>query len=271
MKKFQKLFTGKPVIAMVHLKALPGTPLYDGNLDSIVEQAWADLSALQEAGVDAVIFCNENDRPYELTVDQASVATMAYVIGCLKKAIKLPFGVDVLWDPLATVALAAATGAQFVREVFAGLYASDMGLWGGKAAEALRYCKRLSRDDLVMFYNICAEFSSPMDTRSLQERAKSVVFSCLADAILISGPRAGEPPMLDHVIAVKNAIPDTPVLINTGVRHETVVEMLKIADGVIVGTALKYNGITWNPVDPDRAKKFMNIVNQYRGSKAQNG
>ena len=96
MERFEALFGRKPVIAMVHLKALPGTPLYDGDLEGIVEAARRDLLALQEAGVDAVMFGNENDRPYELSVDRASVATMAYVIGRLKSYIRVPFGVDVL-------------------------------------------------------------------------------------------------------------------------------------------------------------------------------
>jgi len=265
MDKFLCLFGKKPIIAMVHLKALPGTPLYDGDLEAIVTAARHDLLALQEAGVDAVMFGNENDRPYELQVDRASVATMAYVIGRLASEIKVPFGVDVLWDPLATMALAAATGARFVREIFTGLYGSDMGLWQGRAAEALRYRKRLMRDDLFLFYNVSAEFASPLDQRSLPERAKSAVFSSLADAILISGPMTGEAPPLEHLQAVKEALPDVPVLANTGVRHETVGEILKIADGAIVGTALKRDGITWNEVDPKRAKAFMEIVREVRG------
>ena len=110
---------------MVHLGALPGTPLYDedGGLDGIVKNARKDLIALQDAGVDAVMFGNENDRPYEFDVDIASTASMAYVIGCLKDDTKIPFGVNVLWDPIATMALAAATGAAFVREIFTGTYA----------------------------------------------------------------------------------------------------------------------------------------------------
>jgi uncharacterized protein len=131
MTRFQQVFGGgKPVIAMVHLGAMPGTPLHDGagGVAAILAAAEADLAALQAAGVDAVMFGNENDRPYELRVDTASTATMAYVIGHLRDRITVPFGVNVLWDPMATMALAAATGAAFVREIFTGTYASDMGL-----------------------------------------------------------------------------------------------------------------------------------------------
>ena len=131
-KKFKDLFnTSKPIIAMVHLPALPGSPLYDSKLglDHIIQVAEKDLISLQDAGVDAVMFGNENDRPYELKVDISTTATMAYVIGVLKETLKIPFGVNVLWDPISTIALATATGARLAREIFSVVYASDMGLW----------------------------------------------------------------------------------------------------------------------------------------------
>ena len=159
---FKNVFgDGKPVIAMVHLAALPGTPLYDagGGLDAIVAGAARDLDALQKAGVDAVMFGNENDRPYEFAVDTASTATMAYVIGRLRSEITVPFGVNVLWDPMSTMALAAATGAAFAREIMTGTYASDMGPWTPDAGKALRYRDRLDRKDLAVLYNISAEFA----------------------------------------------------------------------------------------------------------------
>ena len=100
--RYQRVFgPGKPVIAMVHLASLPGTPSYDADagLEAIIEGARADLDALQAAGVEAVMFGNENDRPYTLEVDAAATATMAYVIGRLRDEVRVPFGVNVLWDP----------------------------------------------------------------------------------------------------------------------------------------------------------------------------
>lgn len=160
--KFRKVFSNtKPVIAMVHLSALPGSPLYDaeGGLERLIADARKDLTALQNAGVDAVMFGNENDRPYEFKVDTASTATMAFIIGRLKSEIIVPFGVNVLWDPMSTVALAAATGAAFVREIFTGTYASDMGPWTPDAGAAMRYRDLLHRKDLAMLYNVSAEFA----------------------------------------------------------------------------------------------------------------
>ena len=137
-ENFARVFGAvKPVIGMVHIGALPGAPLHDPSLD-LLAAARADLHALQAAGFDAVMFGNENDRPYEFAVDTASTATMAHLIGQLKSEITVPFGVNVLWDPMSTVALGAATGAHFVREIFTGTYASDMGPWTPDAGRAMR-------------------------------------------------------------------------------------------------------------------------------------
>ena len=267
MKNFKKIFKNdKSVIAMIHLPALPGSPLYDPKLglNYIIESAQRDLEALQDADVDAVLFGNENDRPYELKANTASSATMSYVIGFLKEKIKVPFGVNVLWDPLSTIAVAAATGAQFVREIFTGVYASDMGLWIPDAAKASRYKKSLDRNDLLMFYNVSAEFAYSLDQRSLADRSRSVVFSSIPDAVLVSGQITGEAAKIDDIESVKKVLPNTPVLANTGVKLETVTNILKIADGVIVGSSLKVNGDTWKPIDPKRALDFMNKVKSIR-------
>ena len=267
MKNFKSVFKEeKPVIAMVHLGALPGTPLYDedGGLDGILKSAHKDLIALQDAGVDAVMFGNENDRPYEFNVDTASTASMAYIIGRLKDDIKIPFGVNVLWDPIATMALAAATGAAFVREIFTGTYASDMGFWAPNAGKALRYRKRLGIDNVITLFNVSAEFADSLDHRPLADRARSAVFSSIPDAVLVSGAITGEAANLKDLESVKKALPQTPVLANTGVTQNTVEKVFNIADGCIIGSALKVGGNTWNPVDPDRAKSFMELVNKIR-------
>ena len=205
MDRFRRVFgTAKPVIAMVHLGALPGAPLYDAEagLEGLVDGARADLAALQAAGVDAVMFGNENDRPYEFEVDRASTATMAYVIGRLRDEIRVPFGVNVLWDPMSTVALAAATGAAFVREIFTGTYASDMGPWTPDAGAAMRYRDRLGRKDCLMLYNVSAEFADSLDRRSLPDRARSAVFSSIPDAVLVSGQITGEAAKMADLEAV---------------------------------------------------------------------
>jgi len=267
LRNFRTVFGDKkPVIGMVHLGALPGSPLYDssGGVDALVAAARRDLMALQKAGFDAVMFGNENDRPYEFAVDTASTATMAYVIGQLKAEIAVPFGVNVLWDPMSSIALAAATGARFVREIFTGTYASDMGMWTPDAGKAMRYRDRLGRSDLALLFNVSAEFAYSLDRRSLADRARSAVFSSIPDAVLVSGAITGEAAELSELEAVKAVLPDVPVLANTGVKHATVKDVLRVADGCIVGSSLKVDGNTWNAVDPARADEFMRLVRETR-------
>jgi membrane complex biogenesis BtpA family protein len=265
--RFERIFGDlKPVIAMVHLQALPGTPLYDGQagVSGIVDSARRDLIALQEAGFDAVLFGNENDRPYELHVDVASAATMAFVIGRLRPQIVVPFGVNLLWDSLSSIAVAAASGASFVREVLTGTYASDMGVWTPNAAQALRYRSQLQCEELALLYNVSAEFAYSLDRRSLPDRARSAVFSSIPDAVLVSGAITGEAAALADLEGVKAVLPNVPVLANTGVRHETVLDVLRVADGCVVGSSLKVDGVTWNPVDAHRAAEFMRLVKTMR-------
>jgi membrane complex biogenesis BtpA family protein len=210
------------------------------------------------------MFGNENDRPYEFKVDTASTATMAYAIGQLRSEIRVPFGVNVLWDPISSIALAAATGAAFVREIFTGSYASDMGPWNPDAGAAMRYRDRLGRKDLALLYNVSAEFAHSLDARSLPDRARSAVFSSIPDAILVSGAITGEAAAMSDLEAVKRVLPKTPVLANTGVKHATVADVLAVADGCIVGSSLKVDGDTWKPVDPDRAAEFMRLARAAR-------
>jgi membrane complex biogenesis BtpA family protein len=256
----------RPVIAMMHLPPLPGRPLYDdrGGMAAIVDSLRRDLDVLQESGVDGLLFCNEGDRPYALHIDRAQVAAMAAAIGELRPYLHLPYGVDMLWDPLAALAVAQAVRASFVREVFTGVYDSDMGLWQPNAAAALDYRRQIGAEQIRLFFNIEPEFARPLSPRSVGALARSVVVSSLADAILISGPMAGAEVDLEHIREAKAAVPTTPVLANTGVRIETVRATLAVADGVIVGTALKRDGYTWNPVDPERVRRFMEEVRAAR-------
>jgi predicted TIM-barrel enzyme len=124
----------------------------------------------------------------------------------------------------------------------------------------MRYRDRLGRGDLALLYNVSAEFAYSLDRRSLADRARSAVFSSIPDAILVSGAITGEAAELSELEAVKKVLPGTPVLANTGVKHATVADVLGVADGCIVGSSLKVDGNTWNPVDPERAAEFMRLV-----------
>lgn len=256
----------KPVIAMAHIPALPGTPRYDPalGLAGMVDKVRADITHLIEGGADAIMFCNEDDRPYTLRASMEQVAAMTRVVTELRpKAI--PFGVDFLWDPMAALCIAAATGASFMREVMTGTYESDMGLWSPDAGAVLRLRRNLQAEQIRLFFNVAPEFGSPLGSRSVAERAKSAVVSSLADAILVSGPMAGAEPDYALVEEAKLAVGDkTPVFLNTGAKAGNIATYLQIADGVIVGSGLKVDGYTWNPVDPTRVREFVAAANKVR-------
>jgi membrane complex biogenesis BtpA family protein len=256
----------KPVIGMVHLRARPGSPLSDAKagMSAIIDAAAADIERLQKGGVDAVMFGNENDRPYLLKATPESLSAMAAVIGAPRASMKIPFGVDYLWDPVATVALGAATQARFGREIMTGVYDSDMGIWEPDGAGALRLRHNLGRDDMKLMFNVNAEFAAPVGNRTVAQRAKSAVFSSLADVILVSGPMTGQAASTSELRAAKEAVGDTPVFANTGVNIDTVKEVLSIGDGCIVGTHFKVDGKTFNAIDGDRVKRFMDLVGKLR-------
>lgn len=259
------LGTAKPIIAMVHFPPLPGSPGYDpvGGMAAITDSAARDIEALQEGGIDAVMFGNEGDRPYELQASPEALSAMAAAIATLKPLLNVPFGVNYLWDPVATLALGAATGAAFAREIFTGLYASDMGLWEPRCRAALKLRAQLGRTDLKLLFNVNAEFATSLDSRPIEVRAKSAVFSSLADVIAVSGPMTGEGVDGSELARVKAAV-NVPVFANTGVRIDTVADILAVADGVVIGTHLKRDGDTWNPVDPERVRRFMDRVRSLR-------
>lgn len=263
----QDLFgTVKPIIAMCHLDPLPGDPSFgtDASMQRVVDHAAEDLRALQEGGVDAVMFSNEFSLPYTTNVDTVTVAAMASVIGQLSSEISVPFGVNVLWDGVASLDLAAATGARFVREIFTGVYASDFGLWNTNAGEAVRHRKHVDAGHVRLLFNIVPEAAVYLADRDVVSIAKSTVFNARPDALCVSGLTAGTVTDAATLKRVKEAVPQTVVFANTGVKAENVDDQLSIADGAVVGTAFKKDGVFENHVEGDRVAAFMERVRRLR-------
>lgn len=264
----ETLGTDKPIIAMCHLLAMPGDPGYDrdGGVDKVIEHALRDLKGLQDGGVDAVMFSNEFSMPYLTKVRTETVAAMARIIGQLMPEIKVPFGVNVLWDPIASLDLAAATGAKFVREIFSGVYASDFGLWNTNCGEIVRHQHAIGAENVKLLFNIVPEAAKYLAARDVLEVARSTVFNHKPDALCVSGLTAGVETDAQILKLVKEAVPGTIVFANTGVRPHNLQEQLSIADGAVVGTAFKVDGIFENPVDPGRVKSFMDAVRKFRSA-----
>lgn len=246
---------------------MPGDPGYDhnGGMKAVVEAGRRDLLALQEGGVDAVMFSNEFSRPYLTQVEAVTVAAMARVIGELLPEIRIPFGVNVLWDARASLDLAVAVGAKFVREIFTGVYASDFGLWNTNCGAVVRHQYAIGAQDVRLLFNIYPEAAKYLADRSLTDIAVTTAFNTLPDGICVSGITAGQETDTSLLAQVKRAVPDIPVFSNTGVRTDNVEDQLSVADGAIVGTYFKQDGITWNPVDAQRVKEFMAVVRAFRG------
>jgi membrane complex biogenesis BtpA family protein len=265
----QRFGTVKPVIAMLHFPGLPGRPRHNRELGRthLVDVVGRDLETLQAAGVDGLLFCNENDIPYQLKVGPEVPAAMAAVIGELRASVRVPFGVNILWDAKASIAVARATGANFVREVFTGVYESDLGMISPAIGDLAGYRTAIGADDVALFDNISPEFSSAIGSRGIAERAKGAAFLGV-DAILISGPAAGVPFAMSDLRTAKDAVPQVPVFANTGVSAERLGDIFAVADGVIVGTSLKVDGDTWSRVDPARAERLMDTARTIRSRSA---
>jgi membrane complex biogenesis BtpA family protein len=244
----------KPVIAMCHLRALPGDPGYDsaGGVEAVLEAARRDLTALQNGGVDAVMFSNESSLPYLLKTEPITAITMARIIGELSSQITVPYGVNVLWDPTASVDLAVATGAKFVREIFSGVYASDYGLWNTDSGQVARHRRAVDGQGVRLLYNIVPESAVYLASRDTASIARSTVFNMRPDALCVSGLTAGAATSTETLSEVKEAVPQTPVFANTGVTAARVAQQLAVADGVVVGTAFKRDGYIWNEVEEAR-------------------
>src|SRR5262245_27045320 len=177
---------------MCHLRGLPGRPRHDAQagMAGIYAAVRDDVLALQEAGVDGLLFCNEHDLPYSVRVGVEVAAAQAAVIGRLDNQIGVPFGVDLLWDPQSALAVARATGAAFVREVFTGVFDTDMGLLAPDFGELAGYRHAIGGDDIAIFTNVTPEFSRSVSGRPVADRARGAAFLGV-DALLISGPQAG--------------------------------------------------------------------------------
>lgn len=254
--------TPKPVIAMLHLSALPGDPAYDAaaGLDAIVSRARRELERLQEGGVDGVMFSNEFSLPYLTKTEPITAITMARVIGELLDDISIPYGVNVLWDARASIDLAMATGAQWVREIFTGVYASDFGLWDTNVGEVARHRQRVGASGVRLLYNIVPESAKYLVDRDLASITKTTVFATAPDALCVSGPTAGASTDIEALKTVKANAGNTPVFVNTGMRADTAEQALAVADGAVVGTFFKVDGVFENEVDVARVRELMSVV-----------
>ena len=252
-------FEGKAIIGVVHLKPLPGSPGYGGDLDAVREAALLDAAILAEGGVQGLILENFGDAPFlPGRVEPHTVALMAVILSEIRSKTKIPVGVNVLRnDGHSALAAALAAGASFVRvNVFIGAAVTDQGLIQGKANELLRYRKALQSTAAILA-DLHVKHSVPLGGGTIAQAAEDAWRRGGADGLIVTGRATGTPVRREDLEAVRGAAPDAPLLAGSGVTDETVKEILEVADGAIVGTWLKRNGMVEAPVDPARVAKLM--------------
>ncbi len=254
----------KPIIALLHLRALPGDPHFGGDMDEVICQARKDLIALQDGGVDGVLIANEFSLPYQQQAEPVTVASMGYIVGQLKDDIRVPFGVNIVLNALATLELAAATDACFIRSAFTGAYMGENGIMNTDVGRIARRRKALGLDDLKMLYKVNPESDAYLVPRDIATVTKSIIFNCHPDGLCVSGASAGSETDTDILEQVKNAAGSVPVFCNTGFNARTAAEKLRFCDAACVGTTFKYDGKFENNVDPARVVDLMTIVKDIR-------
>ena len=270
IKNLQEIFgVDKPIIGMVHLIPLPGAPGYNFyGIDAIVEKALADAKALEEGGVDGLMVENMWDHPYYVGEDvpPEEMTAQAVVAREVIKSTNLPTGINVIHNGgKVTLSIAVASGAKFVRIcLLAGARVWDTGEFDhGCAAELLRLRKHLGAEHIKIFADVDKKHSVPFPGIDLETH---ILWTkrYLADAIIVTGKLTGWAPELEKVKKVKGFAGDTPVLVGSGTTAANVKDFLKYADGIIVGTDLKNDGVNENPVDLARVKKYMQAVKKVR-------
>jgi membrane complex biogenesis BtpA family protein len=242
---------------MVHLRALPGAPLFDGSLDGVMDAALADARAICDGGAAGIVFENFGNRPFVRgRVGAVTIAAMTRVIAEVARAVHLPFGVNVLRnDPHAALAIAAATGAAFIRvNVHTGVMFTDQGIIEGEAAETLRMRAALAPHVLV-FADHLVKHATPPPGVDVVQSAKDLRLRGLADGVIVSGSETGAACDPERLALLRDAI-DAPLLIGSGLTAGNC-HTYADADGAIAGTSIKRDGDVDAPVDVRRVEQVV--------------
>jgi membrane complex biogenesis BtpA family protein len=249
------------VVGVVHLPALPGAALGGSvsDLDQIEEAARRDAAAYSAAGVDALMIENFGDVPFPAgRVEAPVVAMMTRLAGAVAGESGLPHGINVLRnDGLSAVAVAAATGGAFVRiNVYVGAALTDQGVIQANAHAVQAEIKRLGAA-ISVWADIDVKHAVQIAPRPLSDLAEDAVERGLASGLIISGRATGQPASLDDLAAVRAAASRTPLYVGSGTTADNAGQLLTQADGLIVGTAAKRDGVVTNPVDVDRVRALV--------------
>ena len=253
----------KPVVGMLHVPAFPASPNNTLSLKDIIQWVINDATALVNGGIDAMIIENYGDVPFHRERVPAHTATFLTALGCAVKSHfeSVPLGINVLRnDAVTALAVAAAVQAEFIRvNIHTGARLTDQGIIQGVASETLRYRKTLGVD-VKIFADVNVKHSAPLAARPLADDVADTIERGLADAIIVTGGATGKKTPLDDLKSAKAAAGAIPVIAGSGVDVQTIADVLKIADAVIVGTALKKDRRTTNAIDAGTVRTLMSAA-----------
>jgi len=259
----------KPVIGMLHVPALPGSPRNTLSLNAIVDWVLKDAEALAAGGIDGMILENFGDVPfYPGQVPQHTVAFLTVLgreVRQLGRRFDRPLGINVLRnDSRSALAIAAAVGAEFIRvNIHTGARLTDQGLIEGMAHETLRYRKLLGCE-VRIFADVDVKHSAPLAHRDLAVEVEEAISRGCADAIVVTGAATGRQTAVEDLRIAKAAAGDAPVIAGSGVDAANLAAVLEVADALIVGTSFKQDGVASNAVDAGRVRTFMGAVANFR-------
>jgi membrane complex biogenesis BtpA family protein len=260
----QTLFdNGKAFIGVIHLPPLPGSPRWGGDLSAVLEQAEREAATLVEGGANGIIVENFGDAPFRIgRVEPETVAAMTRAVDLVCRATPLPVGVNMLRsDARSALAVAVAADAQFIRvNIHYGTMAADEGLVTGEAYETLRRRRLMAAEHISIFADVLVKHAVPLGEPDLALIARETAYRGLADVLIVTGPVTGLPAVADDVATVRRAVPDRPLLVGSGVNANNAAQFLAHADGAIVGTGLKRDGVITNPVDLTRVRDLAGVV-----------
>jgi len=260
----------KPIVGMIHLWPLPGAPGYGGyGIDKILDEALYDAEAMLTGGVDGLIVENMWDLPYYVGADAQMEAVTAQAIAArkIKEMAGVPVGVNVIHNGWrAELSIAIAAGLDFMRVcILTGSRLWDTGdLDRGCAADLLRKRKELGAEQVKLFADVDKKHSVPFPGVDLETHIEWTEFY-RADALIVSGRMTGAAPPLDKVRRAREAA-TRPILMGSGTTAENIADFLQYADGAIVGSSLKVDGVMENRVDAEQVRHYMEAVKAVRGS-----
>jgi len=255
-------FKNKLLIGVVHLKPLPGSYLYDGNFDEVVEHAIIEAKKIEDGGFDALIIENFNDMPFSKESEKITTSAMTVIGMEVKKEVSIPVGVNVLRnDALSAYSIAYAIKGDFIRvNVLTGVAFTDQGIIEGIANELFKLKKRVP-SNIKIFADVHVKHATHFN--EFEEAILDTVERGLADAIIVSGKRTGSEADLEKVKKAKKLSP-VPVLIGSGTNLDNLKNLWDYVDGFIIGTFLKKDGNVKNDIDIERVKKIANLANNLR-------